>query len=354
MPGTPPPARRLLAVALVLLALALLSATSLYVGSRLVPPATVTRIIADAVTHLGSGATPAQRAEALGITVQDYTAVISLRLPRTVIALLAGAALGVAGAVMQVLTRNPLAEPGVLGVNAGAAFAVVLTIVLLGVSSPTAFVIASLLGASIATSAVFLIGRLGVGAVSPERLILAGVAFGAVLAGLTSAFRLSNPREYSILLIWESGDLSQRGWETVVPAAPVALLGLGLALALAPAMTTLLLGEDLAAGLGLHVQRTRVLMILAITLLAGAATALAGPIVFLGLMAPHVARWLVGTSQLRLLPMAALVSAAIMTLADVIARVVLWPGEIPVGIVSALLGAPVLILLARRRRASAS
>lgn len=350
--GAPTRPRRLVAISLALLALVLLSAASLYLGSRLVPPATVSRILLDAATHLGTEQSAAQRAEVLGVTVQDYSAIIDLRLPRTVIAVAAGAALGLAGALMQVLTRNPLAEPGILGVNAGAAFAVVLVIVLLGVSSPLAFVAASLVGAFLATLAVFMIGTLGAGVISPERLTLAGVALGAVLAGLTSAFRLSNPREYSILLVWESGDLSQRGWESALPALPVVAIGVGLALLLAGPMNTLGLGEDMAASLGANVQRTRVLMVVAITLLAGSATALAGPIVFLGLMAPHVARWIVGPDQTRLLPLAALLSAVIMVLADVIARVVRWPGEVPVGIISALLGAPVLIILVRRRRAS--
>nr|WP_245354439.1 iron chelate uptake ABC transporter family permease subunit [Brachybacterium sacelli] len=335
-----------------LLALLVLSALSLYLGSRLVAPSTVSRILLDAATHLGSGQGPQQRADALGIPVADYSSVIGLRLPRTVIALAAGAALGLAGALMQVLTRNPLAEPGLLGVNAGAAFAVVLAIVLLGASSPAAFVVACLVGAFLATLAVFLIGTLGAGVITPERLTLAGVALGAVLAGITSALRLSNPREYSILLIWESGDLSQRGWETALPALPVAVLGVLLALVLSGPMNALTLGEDMAAALGAHVQRTRFLLVLAITLLAGSATALAGPIVFLGLMASHVARWVVGPDQTRLLPLAALLSAVIMVAADVIARLVMWPGEVPVGIVGALLGAPVLIILVRRRRAS--
>ncbi|RCS64994.1 Fe(3+)-siderophore ABC transporter permease [Brachybacterium sp. JB7] len=340
------------ATLLALCALLLFSAASLYVGSRLVSPTAVSGILVDALTHLGSDQTSLQRAAALDLPVQDYSAVVDLRLPRTVIALAAGAALGLAGALMQVLTRNPLAEPGILGVNAGAAFAVVLVIVLLGVSSPVLFVGASLLGALIATLGVFMIGTLGAGVITPERLTLAGVALGAVLAGLTSAFRLSNPREYSILLVWESGDLSQRGWETALPALPVAALGLVLALALAGPMNALSLGDDMAASLGADVHRTRLLLVLTITLLAGSATALAGPIVFLGLMAPHVARWVVGPDQTRLLPLAALLSAAIMVLADVLARVVVWPGEVPVGVVSALIGAPVLILLVRRRRAS--
>lgn len=344
--------RPAVATVLALLALLLLSAASLYIGSRLVPPGMVSRILLDALAHLGSEQSSLQRAEALGLPVQDYSAVVDLRLPRTVIALAAGTALGLAGALMQVLTRNPLAEPGILGVNAGAAFAVVLAIVLLGAASPLVFVGASLLGAFVATLAVFMIGTLGAGVITPERLTLAGVALGAVLAGLTAAFRLSNPREYSILLVWESGDLSQRGWETALPALPVVVAGVVLALALSGPMNALTLGEDMAASLGADVQRTRFLMVLAVTLLAGSATALAGPIVFLGLMAPHVARWVVGPDQTRLLPLAALLSAAIMVLADVLARVVRWPGEVPVGIVSALIGAPVLILLVRRRRAS--
>ncbi|UEJ83574.1 iron ABC transporter permease [Brachybacterium halotolerans subsp. kimchii] len=343
-------ARPALLIAAVLVILLALCVASLAIGSRPVPPSTVLRVLLDTVTHLGGGGSGA-RAGSLGLSVQDYAAVSDLRLPRTAIALLAGAALGLAGGLIQSLTRNPMAESGILGLNAGAAFAVALAITVLGITSPAGFVWFALLGAFVGTVAVWLIGTAG-GMVSPERLTLAGVALGAVLAGITSAMRLTNPQRFSALLVWESGDLSQRGWSLVVPALPFLAIGVVLALLLAPGMNLLALGDDLAVAAGAHLLRIRVLMVLAITLLAGAATVMAGPISFVGLMAPHVARWIVGPDQRRLLPLAMAISAAVMLVADVLARVILWPSEVPAGIVAAVVGAPVLIVLVRRTRAS--
>ncbi|WP_152353456.1 FecCD family ABC transporter permease [Brachybacterium subflavum] len=343
-------ARPALLIASVLVILLALCIASLAIGSRPVPPTTVLRILVDTLAHLGDGGSSA-RAGSLGLSVQDYAAVSDLRLPRTTIALLAGAGLGLAGALIQSLTRNPMAESGILGLNAGAAFAVALAITVLGITAPAGFVWFALLGAFVGTVAVWLIGTAG-GMVSPERLTLAGVALGAVLAGITSAMRLTNPQRFSALLVWESGDLSQRGWSLVVPALPFLAIGVVLALLLAPGMNLLALGDDLAVAAGAHLLRIRVLMVLAITLLAGAATVMAGPISFVGLMAPHVARWIVGPDQRRLLPLAMAISAAVMLVADVLARVILWPSEVPAGIVAAVVGAPVLIVLVRRTRAS--
>lgn len=342
------PLLMIIALFLVLLALCI---ASLAIGSRPVPPGTVLRVLTDAATHLGHGGSD-QRAPALGMSVQDYSAVSDLRGPRTVIALLSGSALGLAGGLIQSLTRNPMAEAGILGLNAGAAFAVALAITVVGVTSPSGFVWCALLGAFIGTVAVWFVGTAG-GGVSPERLTLAGVALGAVLAGITSAMRLTNPQRFSALLVWESGDLAQRGWSLVLPALPFLVVGVGLGLLLGPAMNALALGDDLAVAGGVHLTRTRVLMVLAITLLAGSATVMAGPISFVGLMAPHVARWIVGPDQRRLLPLAMAISAGVMLVADVLARLVLWPGEVPTGILAAVIGAPVLIWLVRRAGASA-
>jgi iron complex transport system permease protein len=342
--------RRSVLVVAVLAVLLALCIASLAIGSRPVPPTTVLRVLADAASHPGAGGS-GERAGALGLSVQDYAAVSDLRLPRTVIAVLAGAALGLAGGLIQSLTRNPMAEAGILGLNAGAAFAVALAITVLGITSPSGFVWFALLGAFVGTVAVWLIGAAG-GGVSPERLTLAGVALGAVLAGITSALRLTSPQRFSALLVWEAGDLSQRGWSLVLPALPFLVLGVVIALLLAPGMNLLALGDDLAVAAGARLTRTRVLMVLAITLLAGSATVMAGPISFVGLMAPHVARWIVGPDQRRLLPLAMAISAGVLLIADVLARLVMWPGEVPAGIVAAVVGAPVLIVLVRRTRAS--
>jgi iron complex transport system permease protein len=314
-------------VILTLLVLTILTLTSLAIGSRAVAPMTTLRVLVDILTHPGQDAGAADRATALGVSVQDYGAVSYQRLPRTA-----------------------LAESGILGLNAGAAFAVALAVAVFSLTSPASFVWFALAGAFLGTVGVWLIGT-GGRSVDPARLTLAGVALGAVLSGITSAIRLSNPKRFSTLLVWESADLSQRGWDLVVPALPFLAAGVLLALALAPGMNALALGDDLATTMGAHITRTRTLMVLAITLLTASATVMAGPITFVGLMAPHAARWMVGPDHRRLLPLAAAIAAGVMLLADVLARVVLWPGEVPVGIVSALLGAPVLIHLVRRRKA---
>jgi iron complex transport system permease protein len=341
--------RRTGLVILSVVLLVILCAASLAIGSRPVGPGTVARVIADVLTHPAAQTDTGTRAEVLGISVQDYAAVAELRLPRTVIALLAGAALGLGGGLIQSLTRNPLAESGILGLNAGAAFAVVLAITLWGLTAPGQFVWFALAGAGLGTLAVWLIGT-GGRSVSPERLTLAGVALGAVLSGITSMLRLSDPKRFSSLIAWESGNLSQRGWDVVTPALPFLALGVVLALALAPGMNLLALGDELATSMGGRIALTRALMVVAITVLTASATVMAGPISFVGLMAPHVARWVVGPDQRRLLPLAMVVSAGVLLAADVIARVIMWPGEVPVGIVSAVVGAPVLIHLVRRKR----
>lgn len=347
--GARPRSRSVVLIAAVLALLLALCIASFAIGSRPVPPTTVLRILLDVAAHPGGGSQA--RAGALGMSVQDYGAVSDLRTPRTVICLLAGAALGLAGALIQSLTRNPMAESGILGLNAGAAFAVALAITVLGITAPAGFVWFALLGAFVGTVAVWLIGTAGRG-VSPERLTLAGVALGAVLAGITQAMRLTAPQRFSSLLVWESGDLSQRGWELVLPALPFLAVGIVLALLLAPGMNLLALGDDLAVAAGAHLLRVRVLMVLAITLLAASATVMAGPISFVGLMAPHVARWIVGPDHRPLLPLSMAISAIVLLVADVLARVVLWPGEVPAGIVAAVVGAPVLIVLVRRTRVS--
>lgn len=190
----------------VLLALAMLS---VLVGSRGVAPGDVLTILRDVFTQLGSAQSNTERAEALGLSVQDYSAVADQRLVRTAICVLAGSALGLAGGLIQSLTRNPLAESGILGLNAGAAFAVALAVVLFGMSAPEQFVWFAMLGALVGTVGVWMIGTVG-GGVAPERLTLAGVAFGAVLTGITSAIRLSDPQRFSSLIAWESANLASR------------------------------------------------------------------------------------------------------------------------------------------------
>lgn len=278
--------------------------------------------------------------------------VMDLRVPRTVTGLMVGVALGMAGALIQAFTRNPLADPGILGVNAGAAFAVAIGVAFLGMRDVSSFIWLAFLGALVVTIAVYVIGSSGRGAADPIRLTLAGVALGAVFSGMTTGLTLSNPDAFDQMRSWNAGSLLGRGFDVLLPVLPfmaVAVLG---ALFLAPGLNALALGEDVARAQGANVGGIRLGTIVTVTLLAGAATALAGPISFIGLMVPHVARWVFGVDQRVILAISALLAPVIVLLADVLGRVLIAPAEIPVGIVSAFVGAPVLIVLARRRKAS--
>lgn len=288
-----------------------------------------------------------------GGTPETHYIVFDLRVPRTVTGLVAGAALGVAGALIQAFTRNPLADPGILGVNAGAALAVALGVTFLGLRDVSQFVWLAFLGALVVTVAVYLIGSSGRGSADPLRLTLAGVALGAVLSGITTGLALSDPDAFDSMRSWNAGSLLGRGFDVILPVLPFVVAGLVLALLLAPGLNAIGLGEDVARAQGADVAGIRVGVIVAVTLLAGAATALAGPISFIGLMVPHVIRWTFGVDQRLILPLSAVLAPVILLLADVLGRIIIAPAEVPVGIVAAFVGAPVLIVLARRRKASA-
>ncbi|WP_292909529.1 iron chelate uptake ABC transporter family permease subunit [Microbacterium sp.] len=287
-----------------------------------------------------------------GTAETDYI-LFDLRIPRTVTGLVAGAALGVAGALIQAFTRNPLADPGILGVNAGAALAVALGVSVLGLRDASQFVWLAFLGALVVTIAVYLIGSSGRGSADPLRLTLAGVALGAVLSGITTGLSLSDPDAFESMRSWNAGSLLGRGYDVILPVLPFVVTGLVLALTLAPGLNAVGLGEDVARAQGANVVGIRIGVVIAVTLLAGAATALAGPISFIGLMVPHVIRWTFGVDQRRIVPLSAVLAPVILLLADVLGRIIIAPAEVPVGIVAAFIGAPVLILLARRRSASA-
>ncbi len=278
--------------------------------------------------------------------------VVGLRVPRTVTGIAAGVALGIAGALIQAFTRNPLADPGILGVNAGAAFAVAAGVAFLGLRDITAFVWPAFLGALVVTLAVYVIGSSGRGAADPIRLTLAGVAIGAVLSGITTGLTLSNPDAFDSMRGWNAGSLLGRDFGVLLPVLPFLLAGIGIAVAVAPGLNALALGDDVARAQGADVAAIRVAVIVAVTLLCGTATALAGPISFVGLMVPHAARWLFGVDQRVILGVSMLLAPIVVLLADVIGRVLIAPAEMPVGIVTAFVGAPVLILLARRRKAA--
>ncbi|MEV0263182.1 iron chelate uptake ABC transporter family permease subunit [Streptomyces sp. NPDC050617] len=271
-----------------------------------------------------------------------------VRLPRTLLGVLAGAALGLAGAVMQALTRNPLAEPGILGVNAGAAAAVVSAISFLGVTSLTGYVWFAFLGSAAVSVAVYVLG--GSRGATPVRLALAGTAVTAALFGYVNSVQLMDNAALDKLRFWTVGSLAAANGDIVARVAPFILVGVVLALALARPLNAVALGDDTARALGANLTRTRVLAMLAVTLLCGAATAACGPIVFVGLMVPHVVRAITGPDMRWTLPYAALLAPVLLLGTDIVGRVVARPSELQVGIVTAVIGGPVFICLVRRRK----
>ncbi|QGG57127.1 FecCD family ABC transporter permease [Paenibacillus sp. B01] len=283
----------------------------------------------------------------------EHRVILDSRLPRTLLALAVGPAFGLAGALIQALTRNPLADPGILGVSAGAAFAVAVGVGVFSIGTVTGYVGFALAGAFAATVLVYFIGGgAGKSSPTPVQLTLAGVAIGAVLSGFTTSMTLLNSKAFERMLNWTVGSLARASLADIWPVLPILLVGAGLALALAPALNAIAFGEDRAASLGVNVILIRGIGLVAVTLLAGGATAIAGPIGFLGLMVPHCIRWFVGPSQPWIFIYSLAVAPLLLLIADMIGRIVLLPSEVPVGIIMGFIGAPILILLVRRRAAS--
>lgn len=320
-----------------LLALAALCAVvllSLAVGAKAIPPVEVFRGLA------GSG------------SPENLMILNELRVPRTIVGLMVGLALAVGGALIQALTRNPLADPGILGVNAGAAFAVVIAVAVFGLTSIQDYIWFAFGGAIITTVAVYVIGSRGRGGVTPVRLTLAGVALGAVLGGISNGITLLNPAAFDRMRFWGAGSLNNRTLEMALTIAPFIVVGLIMAFFCARALNALSLGDDMSRALGANINRTRTVVIIAVTLLCGAATAAAGPIGFIGLMIPHIARWIVGPDQRWIILYSLAMGPILLLVSDVAGRVVIPPGELQVGVITAFIGAPVLIWLVRRSKVS--
>ncbi|MGS2640854.1 iron chelate uptake ABC transporter family permease subunit [Streptosporangium sp. LJ11] len=325
--------RRLFVLAGLLAVLVAAVALSLAFGAKPVPPGDV--------WHALTGPTG----------TENDVVVRSLRIPRTAIGVMAGIALGVAGALMQGHTRNPLADPGLLGVTQGAAFAMVLSIIVLGVTTPYGYIWFGLTGALLASAGVFALGMAGGrGGPTPVTLALAGTAVSAFLYGLTSALVLLDEQAMDVFRFWQSGSIAARGADVAWQVLPFIAAGLVLALVNAPGLNALSLGEDVARALGQNITLTRTVGIAAITLLSGASVAACGALAFIGLVVPHLTRPLSGPDHRWLLPYSGLAGAAALLLADVIGRVVAFPGELEVGVVLALVGAPFFIILVRRRK----
>lgn len=280
----------------------------------------------------------------------EHIIVRELRVPRTLIGLGAGAALALAGALMQGVTRNPLAEPGILGINAGAALAVVLAIFLLGVTSVGAYVWFAFAGAAAAAVVVYALGSAGRDGATPVKLALAGTVLAALLSSFTSAILVLDVDSLDQFRFWVVGSLAGRDMGVLLVVLPFLAVGIVIALAAGRALNAISLGEDVARSLGQRVALTRVVVAVAVVLLAGASVAAAGPIAFVGLAVPHAVRIVVGTDWRWVLAYCALAGPILLLGADILGRVMVRPAELEVGIVTALVGGPVFIALARRRR----
>jgi iron complex transport system permease protein len=343
-PSTAPPRRasaratsvRALGLLAALAVLALVALAGVAIGAKAIPPGTV---LHELLHYDGS---------------DDGVVIRSLRVPRTALGLAVGAALGLAGALMQALTRNPLADPGILGVNAGASVAVVAAIELAHLAAPSAYVWFALVGAALASVAVYALGSRGRSAATPVRLALAGAAVSSVLGAVVSWLVLTDRTAFDDYRFWSVGALAGRPYSVLAVTGPFLLAGALLAAVLARPLNALALGDETGRALGAHAGRTRALAVLAVTLLCGASTAAAGPIGFVGLAVPHLARPFSGPDQRWALPYSAVLGATLLLAADIVGRVVARPGEIEVGVVTAFLGAPMLIALARRGRTGAA
>jgi len=311
--------------------LVLAGVVSLAVGSRTIPLGTVVEVL---FRPDGSDAA---------------TIIHDLRIPRTVLAIVVGIALGIAGALMQGHTRNPLADPGLLGVEAGAAFAVVIGIYSFGVTSLTGYAWFSLVGAGLAATAVFAIGSTR-GGPNPVSLVLAGAAVTALLTSLTQAVVLRDLETLDAYRFWAVGSVNGRGMDVFWEVLPFIGVGLVLAAMSASTLNLLQLGDDVAASLGMRPMRHKVIGVLGVMMLTGAATAACGPIAFVGLVVPHVARFLAGVDYRWVIPYSGLVGGLLVVLADVVGRLIVRPGELQVGIVMAIVGGPLFIMLVRRTR----
>ena len=277
------------------------------------------------------------------------TVIRDMRVPRTLIGIFAGAALGISGAILQGVTRNPLADPGIMGINAGAAAFIVFGIMVVGVQGIGGYVWLAFLGAGVATVTVYGIASFGREGATPVKLALAGAAVTAILSSLTSAIVMTNVDALNELRFWQVGSLAGRYLPVFWQTAPFIALGLFVAMFTGRALNGLALGEDLALALGQRLRRTRFVMFVTVAVLCGAATAACGPIVFVGLVVPHVARFICGPDYRWILPYSLVLTPIVLLGADIIGRLVVSPGELQVGVVLGVLGAPAFIVLVRYR-----
>ncbi|GAA3392656.1 iron ABC transporter permease [Streptomyces roseoviridis] len=323
--------RRVVATTAAVVALLLAVLLSLAVGARPVAPATVL----DALLH--------------GATSPDAEVVRELRVPRTLIGLMVGAALALAGTALQGITRNPIADPGILGISQGASAGVVLAIAVAGVHTLGGYVWFAFAGAALASVAVYAIASSGRGGATPVKLALGGAAINALLLSVTTGVLTTRASALDEFRFWQIGSLDGRDTQIVAQTWPFLLLGALLVLSVARGLDALALGEDVAKGLGQRVATVRIVGGVGATVLTGAGVAAAGPIAFVGLAVPHIARAVVGGDHRWVLPMAALIGPVMLLVSDVVGRVLFPPGEVPAGVMTALIGVPFLVTLVRRK-----
>ena len=313
-------------------------------------------LLVAAVLGLGLGSHPLPPGRVLDAVLSydssndEHLLVVISRLPRIVLGVLVGAALGLSGALMQSLTRNPLADPGILGINAGASIFVVTGIAYFGAAHISQYIWLAFLGAGLTSVAVYALGSVRRGEATPMRIALAGTAITIALTAVTQMILISNESAFAVFRYWSVGSLQGRGLDVSLTISPFLLAGTVIALLHIRSLNAMVLGEETAASLGTNVVASRLGVALAVVLLAGTATAAAGPISFIGLGAAHIVRQFVGSDHRYVIPLSLLVGAALLTVADAAGRAIVAPGELPTGIAAALVGAPIFISLVRSRR----
>ena len=279
----------------------------------------------------------------------NHLIIRTVRLPRSLVAILVGSALAVAGAIMQGLTRNPLADPAILGLEAGASLAVVAAIFLFGSSSLSNYVGFALIGAGVTAVAVYWLGSLGRGGLTPLNLTIVGTALTALFYSLTTGILIVSQQTLDEIRFWLAGSIAGRDFNMLIQVLPYILVGLVMAFALGRQITILNLSEDVAKGLGQSTAWVKAIAAVSVVLLAGSAVAIAGPIWFVGLVVPHIVRLVISVDYRWILPYTAIVGAILLLLADISGRVLLAPQELPVGIMTAIVGAPFFLYLARSK-----
>ena len=279
--------------------------------------------------------------------------VVRERIPRTIFSIIAGASLGISGALMQSITRNPIADPSILGVNTGASLFVVAGIAFFNINTPNQYIFFALIGAAITAIFVYAIASVGAGGMTPIKLALAGAATSAALSSLISTIILPRAEVMDSYRFWQVGSVSGANWTSIISIMPFLIIGLILSIIATPALNALALGDEVATGLGINTGLVRLICAISGVILCGAITAIAGPIGFVGLMIPHSVRLIFGSNMTSIVPMSAIGGAMLLTISDVIGRVIGSPSEIEVGIITAFLGAPILILIARKAKVRA-